>query len=222
MQVESLCVMSSYNEDFSLGWCNLPREHQLSGIQTPESMEVMNDTSDGFEHVKAETSLPSSRLVSASNQVMTFTVIGLIAGAIALGLAVIPAIAFERPVSNPFSASEKIQNPEPPAEREGGFTFRVNSFSIKFGGKSPKRQESGSQPPVITKDPTRNYTISAIGCALAGIVFASIGHHREKHTALTMTSLGLCVAAITWQYIIFGIVVGFVIAALLMALSKFA
>jgi hypothetical protein len=146
--------------------------------------------------------------------------IGLVAGLIALALAMVPAIAFERPLPNPFDDTKDAKRRlDPPAEREGGVTLRFKGMSINIGGKVPKKQESVERPAEITKDPIRWFTIAAIGSALIGLVGAAIGHLRERHTVLTATSMCCCAVAITWQYVAIGIVVGVAAAVFLIVLA---
>jgi hypothetical protein len=165
------------------------------------------------------TALPSPQ-TSASRGAMLLSIIGLIAGVVALGLAAIPAIAFERALPNPFADTKKNErDAEPPAEREGGVTFKFKSLSVTLGGKAPKKEQPAEAPPEVTKDPIRWFTMAAIGCALIGLAVASIGHLRERHTVLTVSSMGCCAAAITWQYFAIGVAIGAAVAAFLVVLA---
>ena len=168
----------------------------------------------------------------------------LIIGVVAIGLACIPALAFDRPLLNPFAAAPKTPEAEKRAEAaevsesaepSGGVVFKYKSFSIRLGGKPPRAKE---EPPAtdakvedteqpatpavetlhITTDPTRWFTIFAIGTALIGLVVASVGQLREKHNTLTAISVGCCTAAMTWQYFAIGIAFGAAIAAFLIIL----
>jgi hypothetical protein len=151
---------------------------------------------------------------------MLLSIIGLIAGVVALGLAAIPAIAFERALPNPFADPKKNEhNVDTPAEREGGVSFRFKNLSVNLGGKAPKKEQPADAPPEVTRDPIRWFTMAAIGCALLGLVVASIGHLRERHTVLTLSSMGCCAAAITWQYFAVGIAIGAAAAAFLIVLA---
>ena len=156
---------------------------------------------------------------------MRLSVIALLLGLAALGLAVIPGMAFGRPLPNPF-AEEKKPAPvvEPPAEREGGVTFRFRTWSVNFFGKGAEKKPAlppVDPPPELTKDPVHWFTISAVGCALLGIGLASFGHVRERHTPLTVCAMGCCAAAVTWQYFAFGIILGVAAAIALIILSVF-
>lgn len=179
------------------------------------SNEPDNITSADWE----STALPPSQ-TSASRGAMLLSIIGLIAGVAALGLATIPAVALERPLPNPFVDLEKNEpNVEPAAEREGGVTLKFKDLSVNLGGKAPKKEPPDEASPELTKDPIRWFTMAAIGCALIGLVVASIGHLRERHTVLTVSSMGCCAAAITWQYLVIGIAVGVAAAVFLFIFS---
>lgn len=168
------------------------------------------------ESVSAGSVSSPKRAVSGS---MLLSVIGLIAGVLALGLAAIPGIAFERGLPNPFAdARQNDRQIEPPAEREGGVTLKFKSFTVNVGGKVPKKEAPAEVPPAVTKDPVRWFTMAAMSCALLGLVVATIGQLRERQTVLTVSSMSCCAAAITWQYFAIGIAVGAAVAAFLIVL----
>jgi hypothetical protein len=168
---------------------------------------------------------PGTGLTSSSsprNRAMLLSIVGLIAGVIALGLATIPAIAFERALPNPFADTKTNERVvEPPAEREGGVTLKFKKLSVNFGGKVPKKEQPVEAPPKVTTDPVRWFTMAAIGCALIGLVAATIGQIREHHTFLTVSSMSLCAAAITWQYFALGIAIGIAVAVFVIVLAIF-
>ena len=148
----------------------------------------------------------------------------LIIALVALGLAVIPMLAYDRPLSNPF-AVDKAPEPrvEPPPEREGGVNLRFKGLSVNIGGKVPEQKPPRPDPPPqLTRDPVRWFTIAAAACAVIGLGIASYGHYRERHWALTVCTMGLCVAALSWQYFAVGIIAGAAVAAFLIVLAIFA
>lgn len=145
------------------------------------------------------------------------SILGLIVGVVAIGLASIPAIAFDKPLPNPF-AEEQQEKVEPPAEREGGVTLKYKSFSVQFGGKAVEKKPAPEPEPEVAHDPVRWFTVAAIGCALVGIVIAGVGQLRERHTPVTVAAMGCCVAAIAWQYLVVGIAVGVAVAVCLILL----
>ncbi|MBS0201804.1 MAG: hypothetical protein JSS49_02820 [Planctomycetes bacterium] len=163
---------------------------------------------------------PESGAPSARSRRMVLSLIGLVAGVVSLALATIPSVAYERPLPNPFAKPEAEQQREaPPAEREGGVTLKIKGLSINFGGKIPKPDPPVEVPAKITSDPVRWFTISAIACALIGLMIATVGQLREQHPVLTTCSMTCCTAAIAWQYIAVGITVGVAVVILLIFLS---
>jgi hypothetical protein len=178
-----------------------------------------------------------------ANKAIVLSVVALLIGVIALALAIIPALALGRPLPNPFAEEAA---PEPPAtepttpdspddEREGGITLKYKSVSVTFGGKKKEdkddeEDEAGQaaepvpreQPKPETKaqaDPVRWFTLTAVVAALVGLVLAPIAQVKEKHPAMTIGAVMLCVGAITWQYFAVGIAIGAGVAACLIVLA---
>ena len=183
---------------------------------------LMGEQIDHLEAFQDDSASSDSTGTLPANRPIILSVIALLTGVLAIGLAVIPGIAMERPLPNPFADVKKEQPPvEPVPEREGGVTLKYKKVSINFGGKVPvkvAKKEPAPAPPAITKDPIRWFTISATVCALVGLILSSIGQLREKHTVLTVSSMGCCAAAITWQYFAVGIAIGAAAAAFLLVL----
>jgi hypothetical protein len=173
----------------------------------------MSGSDANSDIASTETTLHVSRSYSLS-------AVGLILGILALGLAVVPALAFDRPLPNPFATTEQPKPPKPP-EPEGGFTLKYKNFSVNLGGKKRDLEEPHVQPPQpkLTTDPIRLLTIAAIACALVGIVFSTIGQLKEKHTSITAVTMLSCVAAITWQYFAAGIMIGAGIAVFILVIA---
>lgn len=69
---------------------------------------------------------------------------------------------------------------------------------------------TAAEEPEVTGTPTtiRVFRMIATAVGLAGIVVAMIGQWKEKHTALTIGSIGCATVAITWQYIVIGLAAG--------------
>jgi len=124
----------------------------------------------------------------------------------------VPAIAFDRPIHNPFAT--QVDQATPSQDKaNGSLTDKFNNFSVnicekKDEGKDEPQDEAAEPEPVITSDPVCWFTFAAIGCSLIGIVFSAIGQVREQCTSLTVFALGCCVAALTWQYFAIGIMFG--------------
>jgi hypothetical protein len=142
-------------------------------------------------------------------------------GVVAIGLASIPPVILGRALPNPFVEEKAKDKPrvEQATEREGGITLKYKNFSVNVGGRVPEKKNVGMVQPESAKDPIRWFTISAVSFALVGIVVSLIGHWREKHTVLTVGSVGCCAAAIAWQYLAVGIAIGAAAAAFIIVLA---
>ena len=164
--------------------------------------------------------LPPTNVESSQKNSYALSIAALILGTLSLGLATIPAIALDEPLPHPFADAD--QN-KPPQEREGGWTFRFKDFSVNVGGKLPKEASQEDVAKLeLTDKPAHWFTISAIGFSLIGIVVGAIGQHREGHTGLTVGSLTCCIAAITWQYIVIGLIAGAALAVFLILAHIFS
>ena len=161
--------------------------------------------------------LPDGETLSKeSTQPYRYSMLGVLMGVLALGLAVVPSLVWDRPVSNPFA--EPAPPPEPKTQHEGGVTLKIKSFSMTLGGKEVPIEEDKPEP-TLSSDPVKWLTVSAICVAIASILTASIAQFHEKHTSLTLSAVVLSVAALTWQYIVIGLLIGAAIAVLLFVLS---
>jgi hypothetical protein len=159
-----------------------------------------------------------------------FGIAALVVGIMALGLAVIPGIALDRPL--PF-VHEELPPPEP--EQEGGVTLKYKKFSVTFGVRT-KDEDANQDHEVEQNGPAavdqkrridrdqwlKWFTISAVSCSLIGLILGPISWAREKQPALSGTAIGICCLALVWQYIVIGIAVGVAVAVLLIVLSNFA
>ena len=54
---------------------------------------------------------------------------------------------------------------------------------------------------------------------MVGIVLAAVAHYRKQHNAITVTALACSVAALVWQYVLFGIVAGVAIVIVIVFLK---
>ena len=166
----------------------------------------------------------------------------LFAGILGLGLATIPSIAMDRPFHNPFSApiesnratheSVKIDEPlkkstESAESKKSGATLKIRGFSIKVRKDPPKAELNPIETPkvsepskfAVTNDPVRWFTIAACISGMVGIVLAAVAHYRKQHNAITVTALACSVAALVWQYVLFGIVAGVAIVIVIVFLK---
>ena len=157
-------------------------------------------------------------------------ILALLVGITALGLAVIPGIALDRPLALP---AEHHERPAPPkAEPEKGVTFRFKKWSVTFGGGKKDADANAAAPnaPQAVDEQLRGerdrllkwFTISAVSCSLIGLVLGPISWVREKQPAISGSAIAISCFAILWQYIIIGIVVGVAVAVFLIVLSHLA
>ena len=142
---------------------------------------------------------------------------GLVVGVLGLGLAVIPSIAMQRPLPNPFETPEQAQRRmQGPPSKKGGITLNFKGLSMNFGGKEVEKPTTPN--PSLTNDPIRWFMIAAILCGLAGLLLCSVAHVKEKQTAITLTGIGCSIAAITWQFLVIGIILGVAVVVVLLIL----
>lgn len=145
---------------------------------------------------------------------------------VALGLAVIPGIALDRPV-------QILPKPEPveaplPTETKGGMTLRYKGFSVNLGGRTKPVDE----PPTVTEarqaeaesdkmrdNWLRNCTLAAGCCSLLAAVLGPFAWVKEKQPAITAPAMVIATVALTWQFIAVGIAVGVGLAVLLIIIS---
>lgn len=139
------------------------------------------------------------------------SVLVLLAGGIALGVAAIPPLLFDQPLG-----LAPVNNPVPPprAERQGGVNFKLGNLEVNVGGKVQ------APPPVIPPpNPVKWFFVSAMAIALPTIVIGAIAWNRESHPMLVGTGMALAVLAVAWQYIIIGVAIGVAVAIILLLLS---
>lgn len=160
---------------------------------------------------------PPPAIANVAARSLSLSIAGLIFAVLAFGLAIIPPIAAGRSLLAPF---DEPKAPEPLAEREGGLTLKFKDLSVNLGGKAPKARPVNQ--PLAINDPIRWFAISAIACALIGLAIATAAQVRDRHTILTTASVAICVAAMTWQYLIAGLVIGIAVAVLLLILRSLA
>jgi hypothetical protein len=164
----------------------------------------------------------------------TLGIVSLMIAVFALGLAVIPGIALDRPVQL-IPKPEPPTPPEPLTETKGGLTLRYKGFSVNVGGKSqpvaepvavPSESENDGDEIVQTEKQRdnwlRNFTLAAVCCALLAAVLGPIAWTKEKQPAITAPALVIATIALTWQYIAIGIAMGVTIAVVLFLLSLFS
>lgn len=156
----------------------------------------------------------------------TYGISALVIGIIALGLAVIPGIALDRPSVIPFTENENP--PPPPPDDEGGLTLKYKKLSVTIGGgkkdKDKHKEDDGYIAAEIDQQDKTDrllkwFMLSAVSCSLIGLILGPISWVREKQPVLAGSAIGCCCLALVWQYVVIGIIVGVAIAVLLMILS---
>jgi len=145
------------------------------------------------------------------------SVITLLLGAVALGLVVIPAIAYDQPF--PWQRKDRQRGAEvAPTTRKGGLTVTIKGVDLTIGGKrTPVEQPKPAEPEPV--NPTKPFTLAAAGLAVGGMVTGALSWRHRRGRPLALVGMALGVAALTWQYIAFGLAVGAAIAIILIILS---
>jgi hypothetical protein len=128
----------------------------------------------------------------------------IILGIGALLLALLPAVIYDERPKWPWSE-------EKPKAAEG-VTFKTKRFQITLGGD---KELPAAEPP----SPTRPYLIALIIVAVVGIGFAPFAWTCERHRPIAASGAAMCCIALTWQYIIVGVVVGVALALFLYVLG---
>ncbi|WP_157605867.1 hypothetical protein [Schlesneria paludicola] len=151
---------------------------------------------------------------------MRLSFLGLVLAVVGLGLAVIPSLATERVLPNPFESKEEAKRRiDGPPAKAGGITVRVKNFSINFFGKDVKEPAPAQPPLAFTNDPVRWLMIVGCVLALVSLVIASVAHRQERHGFMTFTAMSCSVVALTWQFLVFGIMLGVAAAILFLLIA---
>ncbi|MEX0865886.1 MAG: hypothetical protein WD030_00920 [Pirellulales bacterium] len=161
-----------------------------------------------------------------------FGIAALLVGAVALGLAVMPGIALDRPLPFESEGPEEAKREIP--ELEGGVTFKTDKFSLTFGSakeESPQEiearelaqaaREAAERKRRDERDAALNqFSLAAAGCSLLGLVFGAFSWGRETQPAIAAVAMGMACLALLWQYVVIGVVVGVAIVVLLLLISS--
>lgn len=171
---------------------------------------------------------------------------GLVLGLVALACAILPTVIVNDPEGKPIA--EQAERAEPKKESKNGLTLRFKNIEFKIGGGKDKPNDAESEPdqaapeqnlakpspaepaalkpaaqqPAIASVSVRWFTIAATACGLLGIAFSAFSYTVEKRQAVAVTAMGCCVAAITWQYVVAGIMMAVAFVAILILISAFA
>ena len=153
----------------------------------------------------------------------------LLAGVTALGLAVIPGIVHDQPLpwvgkTDTPAAAEK---PKPALQADARVTLKIKEVEVKLPLKGKGEKRPPAQLPeepdraAAPVNPVKWFTISAVAVALLGLVFGPLAWIHEKQPALSGSAMALCCAALVWQYVLLGIMIGTGIAVVLILFSYF-
>lgn len=171
---------------------------------------------------------------------------GLVLGLVALACAILPTVIVNDPEGKPIA--QQAEQADPKKKSKNGLTLRFKNIEFKIGGGKDKPNEAESEPdqaapeknvakssptepaaqkpaaqqPAIASVSIRWFTIAAIACGLLGIAFSAFSYTIEKQHAVAVTAMGCCVAAITWQYVVAGIMMAVAFVVILMLISAFA
>ncbi len=136
----------------------------------------------------------------------------LLAGVVALGLAIIPMILLDmRPT---WLAQRPERPPEP--RMQGQKSIEWHGLKFKWGGKPVEDAPAAAKEVAAAK----SFAIATAIVALVGLVLGPLAWARERQWRLAAPGMGLCFLALTWQYVILGIAAGVAAAFFLLILSK--
>src|SRR6266850_8435916 len=141
------------------------------------------------------------------------SVMTILMGVGSLMLALLPPIIYNEPFRWPWDKDEK----KPPAQIQGKVILETKRFYFTFGNKNkPSTQPAVVEEPV---SPIKPYRLAMIVVCCVGLGLAPAAWIRERHRPLAGTGAALCCAALFWQFLLIGIVVGVAIGVLFIFFS---
>jgi len=156
-------------------------------------------------------------------------------GVVALALAALPMLIFERPTPSFRVAHDAVAE-----ERESKFSFAWKNFKVSFGGSKQEDDEAAraeresqqlaataaqaadAQALVQHETRLRWLMLASAGLALFGLMIGPIAWVRERHPALAGFAMAISGVALFWQYIVIGVVVGIIVVIVLAYLGSLA
>ena len=174
---------------------------------------------------------------------MMFGLSALVAGVIALGLAVLPGILLNQPhepeLPPPLADGDADPQVEVEAADDEGFVlkFKEFTFSLRKGDDDPAEENvvpededqnheqpiarPEAQPAIEAVDPwPSRLAFTSASFALVGLLLGPVAWARERHPALAGSAMAICSVALLWHYILAAIIVGVVIVVVLLFLSS--
>ncbi len=145
----------------------------------------------------------------------------LLMGVLALAGAVMLHLNVDEPQPQRTAAAES----DPPAEQaDGGVRLRWKKINLRISSKvvvepPPKVAPPPEDRPDVGK-PLRQIRMAIASVALLGLTLGPVAFWRESIYPLSGSGMVFCFLALTWQYILAGLVVGVAIAVLLLILSS--
>jgi hypothetical protein len=161
---------------------------------------------------------PPEKSLPAESRGFAWSLATLFIGVLALSAAVMFHLAFEQP-------KPQAKAPPPKPERiEGGIRLEWKGFKVRFGGKTAEPSEQPKAepelaPPADALKRRQAYRMITAAIALIGLAAGPLACWRESAYALSGPGMAFCFLALTWQYIIAGIVIGVAVLVVLFILS---
>ena len=133
-------------------------------------------------------------------------VAALLASIVALGFAVIPGIALDRPF--PFADEERDRAAVPSVRRKAASRSNSRSFrsrsaaarkttprtSLKKTSPNKAPRLAGRQRAMDRDHLLKWFTITAVSCSLAGLTLGPVAWAKEKQPVLSGTAIGICLS----------------------------
>lgn len=161
---------------------------------------------------------PSKESPPAESRRFAWSLATLFVGVLALSAAVMIHLTFEEP-------QPQAKAPPPKPEKvEGGIRLEWKGFKVRFGGKTVEEKEE----PQVKPEPAptaaalkrrQAYRMFTATIALIGLAAGPLAFWRESAYALSGPGMAFCFLALTWQYIMAGIVIGVAVLVVLLILS---
>ena len=131
---------------------------------------------------------------------------------IALGLAIFPSQILE--IEDNSARRDVLSE-----KKDNGVTLKIKNISLSFGSKKNAESEPERAEPV--SDDARILkicTLAAAATGVLGLMLAIFANHTEKQGSLNMSAAGICILAISWQYVLVGISLGIAVAIIFLLL----
>lgn len=103
---------------------------------------------------------------------------------------------------------------------DSGVTLQIKNVSFSFGKKKDEDKEPISVAPAQADHSQllKIFILSAAAVGVLGLLLSIFAHHKEGQTSLNASSAGICILAISWQYVLVGISIGVAAAILFLFL----